>query len=110
MSFEYSSINEFSQVLGPQLDASETCQNTRVVLKFHNKKNELTVRATDDNVCLKYRTNQPEEGITGDFFCSIMSKMAGLSEADIVLQKEQMQQVQNVSKGQSNKKKKGKKK
>ncbi len=102
-------LGEFSRVLGPQLENEDTCKATRLVLKYHREKG-LSVRATDDSICLKYSTKHPEAISCTDLLSSAMIKMAGLSEADVLTQKEQMQQIsQPASNNTKGKKKKSNK-
>mmetsp|Transcript_10351 Transcript_10351/g.10430 ORF Transcript_10351/g.10430 Transcript_10351/m.10430 type:complete len:107 (+) Transcript_10351:246-566(+) len=89
MSFVYSTQDEVAQQLLPLLD--ENASKVRLVLKYHHGKKEMTVRATDDVVCLKYKTKQHKDIYdTERLLQSAMAKMCDLSVEDITRQREKL--------------------
>eukprot|EP01041_Mallomonas_annulata_P005236 gene5236-10480_t len=97
MSFQYQSQVEVAQQLIPVLE--ENAQKVRLVLKYHSGKAELTVRATDDVVCLKYKTKDHKDlHDTERLLQSAMAKMCDLTVEDVVRQREKLSDAQGAGK------------
>mmetsp|Transcript_2153 Transcript_2153/g.2115 ORF Transcript_2153/g.2115 Transcript_2153/m.2115 type:complete len:107 (+) Transcript_2153:1-321(+) len=90
MSFKYDTQEEVAQQLVPLL-IDENAQKVRLVFKYHHKKGEMCIRATDDVICLKYKTHEHKDLYeTEKLIQGAMAQMCNLSIEDLNRQREKL--------------------
>mmetsp|Transcript_25389 Transcript_25389/g.42814 ORF Transcript_25389/g.42814 Transcript_25389/m.42814 type:complete len:107 (-) Transcript_25389:124-444(-) len=89
MSFNIDSQEDVARQLSPLIE--ENAEKVRLVFKYHHGKGEMTIRATDDVVCLKYKTEEHRSLYESEqLIQSAMAQMCNLSAEDLARQREKL--------------------